>query len=179
MSRIRVHDKEFEIYIPQDQIERSIKKVAEQINRDMAGKNPLFLVVLNGAFMFAAELFKNITIDCEISFVKLSSYSGTASTSVVRELIGLDHSMTGRAVIIVEDIVDSGLTVLFTVDKLKKLEAAEVRIATMLFKPNAFKYNFSIDYICMEIPNDFIIGYGLDFNEHARNLPDIYKIVTT
>ena len=87
--------------------------------------------------------------------------------------------MTGRAVIIVEDIVDSGLTVLFTVDKLKKLEAAEVRIATMLFKPNAFKYNFSIDYICMEIPNDFIIGYGLDFNEHARNLPDIYKIVTT
>jgi hypoxanthine phosphoribosyltransferase len=149
MSRIKVHDKEFEIYIPQDQIERAIKKVADNINRDLAGKNPLFLIVLNGAFMFAAELFKHVEIECEISFVKLSSYSGTSSTSVV-----------------------------FTIEKLKKLEANDVKIATMLFKPKAFQYNFPIDYVGIEIPNDFIIGYGLDYNEHARNLPDIYKIVT-
>jgi hypoxanthine phosphoribosyltransferase len=178
MSRIKVHDKEFEIYIPQDQIERAIKKVADNINRDLAGKNPLFLIVLNGAFMFAAELFKHVEIECEISFVKLSSYSGTSSTSVVRELIGLDHSITGRNIVLVEDIIDSGLTMLFTIEKLKKLEANDVKIATMLFKPKAFQYNFPIDYVGIEIPNDFIIGYGLDYNEHARNLPDIYKIVT-
>lgn len=178
MSRIKVQDKEFEMYIPQDQIERAIKKVADNINRDYAGKNPLFLVVLNGAFMFAAELFKNVEIECEISFVKLSSYSGTASTSVVRELIGLDHSIANRYVVLIEDIVDTGLTLLFTTEKLKKLDAKEVKIATMLFKPKAFKFDYPIDYVGLEIPNDFIIGYGLDYNEHARNLPDIYKIVT-
>jgi hypoxanthine phosphoribosyltransferase len=177
MSRIKVHDKEFELYIPQDQIERSIRKVADDINRDFAGKNPLFLVVLNGAFMFAAELFKNIEIECEISFVKLSSYAGTSSTSVVRELIGLDHSIHDRNIVMVEDIIDTGLTMKFTIEKMMKLEAKEVKIATMLFKPNAFQFDYHIDYIGLEIPNDFIIGYGLDYNEHARNLPDIYKIV--
>ncbi len=178
MSRIKVHDKEFELYIPQDQIERSISRLADEINRDLAGKNPLFLIVLNGAFMFAAELFKHVSIECEISFVKLSSYSGTKSTNVVRELIGLDHAISGRTIVLVEDIVDSGLTLLFTREKLIKLEAREVRIATLLFKPNAFKYDYPIDYVGMEIPNDFIIGYGLDYNEHARNLPDIYKLAT-
>ncbi len=178
MSRVKVHDKEFELYIPQDQIERAIKRLADDITRDMAGKNPLFLILLNGAFMFAAELFKHLNIDCEISFVKLSSYSGTASTSVVRELIGLDHSVAGRTVVMVEDIVDTGLTLYYTTEKLKKLGATDVRIATMLFKPNAFEQEYHIDYIGMEIPNDFIVGYGLDYNEHARNLPDIYKIVS-
>lgn len=178
MSIIRVHDKEFDLYIPQDQIERAIKRVADDINRDLAGKNPLFLVVLNGAFMFAAELFKNIEIECEISFVKLSSYSGTASTSVVRELIGLDQSVSGRNIVLIEDIVDTGLTLKYTTEKLRKLEANDVKIATMLFKPNAFKFDYPIDYVGIEIPNDFIIGYGLDYNEHARNLPDIYKIVS-
>ncbi|PKP53641.1 MAG: hypoxanthine phosphoribosyltransferase [Bacteroidetes bacterium HGW-Bacteroidetes-1] len=179
MSRIKVHDKEFEIYIPQDQIERAIKKVAENINRDYAGKNPLFLIVLNGAFMFAAELFKSVEVECEISFVKLSSYSGTASTSVIRELIGLDHSIAGRNVVLVEDIIDTGLTMLYTIDKLRKLDAKDVKIATMLFKPKAFQQDYAIEYIGLEIPNDFIVGYGLDYNEHARNLPDIYKIVKT
>ncbi len=177
MSRIKVHDKEFELYIPQDQIERSIHKVADEINRDYAGKNPLFLVVLNGAFMFAAELFKNIEIECEISFVKLSSYAGTSTTNVVRELIGLDYSIHGRNIVMVEDIIDTGLTMKFTIEKMMKLEANEVKIATMLFKPNAFQFDYPIDYIGLEIPNDFIIGYGLDYNEHARNLPDIYRIV--
>jgi hypoxanthine phosphoribosyltransferase len=176
MSRIKVHDKEFELYIPQDQIERAISRLADEINRDMAGKNPLFLIVLNGAFMFAAELFKHVNIECEISFVKLSSYSGTTSTSVVRELIGLDHSISGRNIVLVEDIIDTGLTMLFTKEKLRKLEAKDVKIATLLFKPKAFQQDFHIEYIGMEIPNDFIVGYGLDYNEHARNLPDIYKI---
>jgi hypoxanthine phosphoribosyltransferase len=178
MSRITVHDKEFELYIPQDQIERAIKKVADEITRDMAGKNPLFLILLNGAFMFAAELFKHVSIECEISFVKLSSYAGTASTSVVRELIGLDHSVAGRNVVLVEDIIDTGLTLFYTTEKLKKLEARDVKIATMLFKPKAFEQHYPIDYIGLEIPNDFIVGYGLDYNEHARNLPDIYRIVS-
>lgn len=174
---IKVHDKEFDLYIPQDQIERSIAKVSEEINRDMAGENPLFLVVLNGAFMFAAQLFKGLEIDCEISFVKLSSYSGTKSTNVVRELIGLDHSVEGRNVVIVEDIVDTGHTMKYTIEKLQNLKAKSVKIVTMLFKPNAFQYNYEINYVGMEIPNEFIIGYGLDYEEHARNLPDIYKIV--
>ncbi|MBG0781678.1 MAG: hypoxanthine phosphoribosyltransferase [Bacteroidales bacterium] len=178
MSIIRVNDKEFDLYIPQDQIERAIKKLADQLNRDMAGKNPLFLVVLNGAFMFAAELFKHLEIECEISFVKLSSYLGTSSTHVVRELIGLDHSVHGRNIVLVEDIVDTGLTLRYTIDKLIKLEANEVKIATMLFKPKAFKYDYEVDYVGIEIPNDFIIGYGLDYNEHARNLPDIYKVIS-
>ena len=177
MSTIKVHDKEFSIYIPKDQIERSIKKVADEINRDMIGKDPLFLVVLNGAFMFAAELFKNLEIDCEVSFVKLSSYSGTKTTNVVRELIGLDRPLEGRHVILVEDIVDTGHTMRYTIDKLKNLNAASVCIASMLFKPNAFLYDFEVNYVGIEIPNDFIIGYGLDYDEHARNLPDIYKIV--
>ena len=158
MSRIKVHDKE--------------------ISFEMAGKNPLFLIVLNGAFMFAAELFKHLNIECEISFVKLSSYSGTASTNVVRELIGLDHAVSGRNIVLVEDIIDTGLTMNYTINNLKKLEAGSVRVATMLFKPKAFRENFHIDYIGLEIPNDFIVGYGLDYNEHARNYPDIYKIVS-
>ncbi|MDR0969541.1 MAG: hypoxanthine phosphoribosyltransferase [Lentimicrobiaceae bacterium] len=177
MSIIKVHDKEFSLYIPQDQIERAIKRVADEISHDLIGQNPLFLVVLNGAFMFAAELFKNLEIDCEVSFVKLSSYSGTQTTTVVRELIGLDRSLEGRNVILVEDIVDTGHTMRYTIDKLKKLNAKSVRIASMLFKPNAFQYDFEIDYVGIEIPNDFIIGYGLDYDGHARNLPDIYKIV--
>jgi hypoxanthine phosphoribosyltransferase len=109
--------------------------------------------------------------------VKLSSYAGTSSTSVVRELIGLDHSIHDRNIVMVEDIIDTGLTMKFTIEKMMKLEAKEVKIATMLFKPNAFQFDYHIDYIGLEIPNDFIIGYGLDYNEHARNLPDIYKIV--
>ncbi|MDA3944337.1 MAG: hypoxanthine phosphoribosyltransferase [Bacteroidetes bacterium] len=178
MSIIRVHDKEFDLYIPKDQIERAIKKVADNINRDMAGKSPLFLVVLNGAFMFAAELFKSLEIECEVSFVKLSSYSGTSSTNVVRELIGLDHSVAGRNIVLVEDIIDSGLTINYTIEKLRRLEASDVKVATMLFKPKAFRFSYEVDYIGIEIPNDFIIGYGLDYNEHARNLPDIYKVVS-
>ena len=177
MKTVKVLDKEFSLYIPQEKIENAIQTVADQLNRDMADKNPLFLVVLNGAFMFASELFKRLTIPCEISFVKLSSYAGTESTSVVRELIGLDHSIEGRHVVVVEDIVDTGHTMRYTIQKLHDLKAADVRIATLFFKPDNFKYDYPVDYKGMNIGNEFIVGYGLDYNQQGRNLPDIYKVM--
>jgi len=177
MKTVKVLDKEFGLFIPQEKIEGSIQTVAEQINRDMAGLNPLFLVVLNGAFMFASELFKRLTIPCEISFVKLSSYSGTETTNVIRELIGLDHPLDGRHVVIVEDIVDTGHTMRYTIQKLKDLHAVDVRIATLFFKPDNFQYDYPINYKGIDIGNDFIVGYGLDYNQQGRNLPDIYKII--
>ena len=170
MKTVKVLDKEFGLYIPQAKIEASIQTVAE-------GMNPLFLVVLNGAFMFASELFKRVTIPCEISFVKLSSYSGTETTNVIRELIGLDHPLNSRHVVIVEDIVDTGHTLRYTTQKLRDLKAADVRIATLFFKPDNFQYTYPIDYIGMEIGNEFIVGYGLDYDQQGRNLPDIYKII--
>ncbi len=177
MKTIKVHDKQFSIFIGSEEIDKSVSQIAEKINNDLKGKNPLFLVVLNGAFIFASDLLKKVNIPCEISFVKLSSYIGTKTTSVVRELIGLDEVLTGRTVVIIEDIIDTGITMGVTTEKLKKLEASEVYIATLLFKPDAFRMNYDIDYIGMKIPNDFIVGYGLDYDGHGRNFPDIYKII--
>ena len=177
MKTVKVLDKEFSLYIPQEKIENAIQKVADQVNVDLADKNPLFLVVLNGAFMFASELFKRLTIPCEISFVKLSSYAGTATTNVVRELIGLDHSLDGRHVVVVEDIVDTGHTMRYTLQKLRDLNAVDVRIATLFFKPQSFQYDYPINYKGMDIGNEFIVGYGLDYDQQGRNLPDIYKVI--
>ena len=176
-KRVKLLDKEFQISISADTIHQSIEKLAGRINDDYKGKNPLFIIVLNGAFMFASDLLKMVTIDCEITFVKLSSYVGTKSTHAVRELIGLDESLEGRSVIIVEDIIDTGITMANTIPKLQHLKAQDVKIATLLFKPKAFQKDFAIDYIGMEIGNDFIVGYGLDYDGLGRNLPDIYKIV--
>jgi len=173
---IKIKDKTFETFIKEVDIQKVIKDVAKKINTDLAGKNPLFLVILNGAFMFAADLMKSITIECQISFVKLSSYSGTQTTQVVRELIGLDSSIEGRCVVIVEDIIDTGMTMEHLLKNLKNLGAKEVRIATLTFKPDAFRYNYSIDYVGMRIPNDFIVGYGFDYDGYGRNSSDIYKI---
>jgi hypoxanthine phosphoribosyltransferase len=178
MKTVKVLELEFSEFIDAEEIAKAVKRIASRINTDMKGKNPLFLVVLNGAFMFAADLMKEITIPCEISFVKLSSYIGTKTTSTVRELIGLDEVLHDRAVVIVEDIIDTGITMGVTVEKLRKLEAKEVKIATLLFKPEAFKMDYKIDYKGIEIPNDFIVGYGLDYNGQGRNLPDIYKIIS-
>jgi hypoxanthine phosphoribosyltransferase len=177
MKTVKVHEKEFSIFIDAETIDKAVSKVAEQINKDMVGKTPLFLVVLNGAFMFASDLVKKITIPCDISFVKLSSYVGTRTTNTVRELIGLDEVLHDRTVVIVEDIIDTGITMGVTMEKLKKLEAKEVKIATLLFKPDAFRMSYPIDYVGLDIPNDFIVGYGLDYNGHGRNLSDIYKII--
>jgi hypoxanthine phosphoribosyltransferase len=177
MSFIKVHDKNFIKFIHSETIQHAVSEIADKINHDLVGKNPLFLIVLNGAFMFASDLLKRIHIPCQISFVKLSSYIGTRSTSAVRELIGLDEVLTGRSVVIVEDIIDTGITMGVTIEKLKKLQANEVFIATLLFKPDSFQMNFDINYIGIKIPNDFIVGYGLDYNGHGRNYPDIYKII--
>ena len=176
MKEITLHDKTFEIFLSQEKINKVIDKMAADIARDVRDKNPLFLVVLNGAFMFAADLLKRFDFNCEISFVKLSSYVGTQTTSVVREIIGLDEVLHDRSVIIIEDIIDTGITMSNTIPKLRKLEAKEVKLATLLFKPDAFQKEYKIDYIGMKIPNDFIVGYGLDYDGLGRNYPDIYQL---
>jgi hypoxanthine phosphoribosyltransferase len=165
------------MFIPREEIDGAVQRVADGINRDYAGKNPLLLAILNGAFMFASDLMKKITIPCEITFVKFSSYSGTSTTAVVKELIGIDADLNDRHVIIIEDIVDTGHTMAKLLDDLKEKKAADVKIACFCFKPEAFQKDFPLDYVGLKIPNDFIVGYGLDYDGHGRNLPDIYKIV--
>jgi len=177
MKEIQLKDKRFAIEISGEDILKQVRRVANEINKDLDGKKPLFLVVLNGAFMFASDLMKNIAIDCEISFVKLSSYQGTQSTEKVKELIGLNENLKGRTVVIVEDIVDTGITMEGIIADLQKKGVAETRIATLLFKPQAFQKSYKVDYIGMEIPNDFIVGYGLDYDGLGRNFEDIYKII--
>jgi hypoxanthine phosphoribosyltransferase len=177
MEKIKVKDKEFKISIPANEINIAIESIAERINIDLAGKNPLFLVVLNGAFIFAADLYRKITIESEISFVKLASYSGTSSTSDVKELIGLNERLRGRTVVILEDIIDTGTTMQYLMNKLEYLGVEKVYLAALLFKPNAFRESFRIDYLGLEIPNEFIVGYGLDYDGFGRNFQDIYKIV--
>ncbi|HPG33612.1 MAG: hypoxanthine phosphoribosyltransferase [Lentimicrobiaceae bacterium] len=176
-NRVKVKDKEFEVFIKAEDIDKAVAKVAQGINADLKGRVPLFLVVLNGAFMFASDLMKKVEIENNISFVKLSSYTGTRSSQVVNELIGLNEVVKGRTVVIIEDIIDTGLTMRRMLDILHNQEAADVKIATLFYKPEAFKSDYSIDYVGIEIQNDFILGYGLDYDGFARNLPDIYKIV--
>ncbi len=176
MNRIKIHDKYFKPFISKEEINNAVQKLADKINENYKGKVPLFLVILNGSFMVAADLLKKIDLQCEVSFVKLASYQGTKSTETVRELIGFDENIKGRDIIIIEDIIDSGLTMERVLEQLKSMGANDVKISTLLFKPEAFKKSYTIDYIGMEIPNDFIVGYGLDYNGRARNLPDIYKI---
>jgi hypoxanthine phosphoribosyltransferase len=176
---VKVKDKEFEISIPSASINEAVQRMADEINRDYKDKTPLFLAILNGSFVFAADLIRKITIPCEISFVKLASYSGTSSTNQVREMIGLNEVITGRHIIILEDIVDTGITLDHLITDLEKLNPADVKVACFTFKPEAFQKSFRIDYLGISIPNDFIVGYGLDYDGYGRNLPDIYKIVSS
>ena len=177
MSNIRLRDKEFSIYISSEQIQSRVAQIAEQLNIDFEGKRPLFIGVLNGAFLFTADLFKKITIECELSFIRLSSYEGMQSTGQVKELIGIGKEINNRHVIIIEDIVDTGNTAVHLMKELKKHKPAELRIATLLLKPAALKHHINIDYCGFEIPNDFILGYGLDYDGLGRNLNNIYKLV--
>jgi hypoxanthine phosphoribosyltransferase len=146
------------------------------MNKDLVGKSPVFLGILNGCFMFASDLFKNIKIECSISFLKLASYSGTSSTGNINQLIGLNESIEGKTVVILEDIVDTGITLEHLINELKKYKPKEIKIACLLFKPEAYKKSIKIDYCGIEIPNKFIIGYGLDYNGFGRNLKHIYQI---
>lgn len=176
MSTIKVLDKEFVPSIPASDILAKVKTVAEQINADFKGEAPLFLVVLNGAFVFAADLMREICLPAEVSFVKLASYEGTSSTGTVREVIGLNTDITGRPVIIVEDIVESGITMAHMIETLKKQNPKSIDVCTLLMKPEKLEVKLDIRYVAMEIPNDFILGYGLDYNGLGRGLKDIYTL---
>jgi hypoxanthine phosphoribosyltransferase len=176
MKKITLHDKTFVLSIANADIQKAIEKVAQQINADVEGEYPLFISLLNGAFMFTADLLKWMDMVCEVSFIKYSSYAGTQSTGKITELIGLNTDVKNRTVIILEDIIDTGSTVATLLKDLAPLSPKVVKIATMLYKPASFKGNYKIDYVGMEIPNDFIVGYGLDYDELGRNLKDIYVL---
>ncbi|MBQ2342340.1 MAG: hypoxanthine phosphoribosyltransferase [Bacteroidaceae bacterium] len=177
MDTIQVKDKTFRISIPESKIQERVKVIANKINQEYAGKNPVFLSVLNGSFIFSADLLREMNIPCEICFVKLASYQGVNSSGSIRELIGLNVDITERHVIIVEDIVDTGLTMAHLLDTLKKQNPSSIDICTLLLKPGKLQVNLDIRYCCFEIPNDFIVGYGLDYDGYGRNTKDIYTLL--
>lgn len=177
MKTVQVNDKKFSLYISENEIKKQVKKVAAGMNEELAGKKPLFLVVLNGAFMFAADLLREIDIPCEVSFVRVSSYEGTTTTGKVKQLIGLNENIEGRTLVIVEDIIDSGITMREMLRMLKEKNPADVRVASLFVKPDNLQVELDIHYRCFDIANDFIVGYGLDYDQEGRNLPDIYKIL--
>ena len=176
-NTIQVKDKKFAVSIPKEKILTEVKRVAAEINRDYAGRQPIFLAVLNGSFIFAADLLREVTLPCEISFVRLASYEGMGSTGEIREIMGLSVDVTNRPVIIVEDIVDTGLTMAHMLETLKKHNPGSIDICTLLLKPGKLQVNLDVRYCCMQIPNDFIVGYGLDYDGFGRNTKDIYTLV--
>ena len=177
MSIVRIKDKTFKTSIAEAEIKERVKALAQQISKDMEGKTPLFLGVLNGAFIFAADLMREMTIPCEISFVKLASYQGTTSTGKIKEVLGINEDLSGRHVIIVEDIVESGQTMKRMIESLGTRNPASVHICTLFFKPDKLQEDLTLDYVAFRIPDDFIVGYGLDYDHQGRELKDIYTIV--
>ena len=177
MSIVKIKDKTFKTSITEAEIKQRIKELAAQVSRDMEGKNPLFLGVLNGSFIFAADLMREMTIPCEISFVKLASYEGTISTGKIKEVLGINEDLSGRTVIIVEDIVESGHTMKNMIESLGTRNPASVHICTLFFKPDKLQEELKLDYVAFRIPDDFIVGYGLDYDHQGRELKDIYTIV--
>lgn len=177
MDTIKIKGKEFAVSIPEEKILKEVERLAAQISRDLEGKNPLFLGILNGSFMFAADLFRRITIPAEISFVKLASYEGTASTGVIKEVIGLSESISGRTIVVVEDIMDTGCTMQKLLENLGTRSPESIHVCTLLLKPEKLKVDLNVEYVALEIPNDFIVGYGLDYDGYGRNLKDIYTVV--
>ncbi|QIL39453.1 hypoxanthine phosphoribosyltransferase [Pedobacter sp. HDW13] len=176
MHKIKVEDKEFEIFLENDTINKRIRLLGIQMNVDYEGKCPLFIGVLNGSFLFMADLIKEITVPCEIAFMRVASYQGTSSSGKVKELIGLPEDISGRDVIIVEDIVDTGLTLTHILKTIKEKKPASVKVSTLLLKPSALQYEIeALEYVGFEIPNEFVVGYGLDYNGLGRNLNDIYR----
>lgn len=177
MEKITVRDRQFTVSIPEKDILKRVAEVATQISKDLEGQNPLFLAVLNGSFMFAADLLRGISTPCEISFVRMASYEGTSSTGQVKQLLGLKEDIKNRTVVIVEDIIDSGLTMKNLLELLQSKGPKDIRIASLLVKPGNLKVELDIPYCCFNIPNDFIVGYGLDYDGEGRNLRDIYTVV--
>ncbi|EJX03081.1 hypoxanthine guanine phosphoribosyltransferase [gut metagenome] len=177
MEIVHVKDKSFSIFLTEEQILARVKEVGAQISKDLEGKQPLFLAVLNGSFVFAADLMRAVTIPSEISFIRLASYEGTSSTGKVKQLMGLNENIEGRTIVVVEDIVDSGLTMKELLAMLAEKHPAEVHVASLLVKPGNLKVDLDIPYRCFDIPNDFIVGYGLDYDDFGRNLRQIYTVV--
>jgi len=177
MSVIRVNDKKFQPYLTAQQIDTQIARLAMEINRDYAGQRPLFIAILNGSFMFASDLFKQLSIDAEICFIKLASYKGTRSTGHVITSIGLDESLKARHVIILEDIVDTGKTLSEFLPQLKDQQPASMKIAALLHKPEALIHPLNIDYLGFNVPNKFLLGFGLDYDGLGRNLKEIYQLI--
>jgi hypoxanthine phosphoribosyltransferase len=178
MDQVRIHDKNFRLFIDNEKIIAAVDKMAKSMNKDLVDKNPLFVCILNGSFIFAAELFRRIEIlNSEITFVRLASYNADRSTGDIKELLGLNENIEGRCVVVLEDIVDSGLTIDFIITQLKILNPAEILVATLLLKPDALKKDVKLNYVGLEIPDDFIVGYGLDYDGYGRNLKDIYSII--
>jgi len=176
MKKVTYNGFTFKPYITNEEILKRVKELAADISRDCAGKCPLFLCILNGAFAFAADLFRATEIDAEISFIRLKSYDGTGSTGKVKEISGLTEDITGRTVIVVEDIVDTGRTMAKLINDLKAKNPSDVKVATLLYKPESVQCDLKLDYVGFPIPSKFIIGYGLDLDEKARNLPDIWVV---
>lgn len=177
MSTVRILNKTFETSITESEIKKRVKELAARLNKDMEGKNPLFLAVLNGAFIFAADLLREITIPCEISFVKLASYQGTTSTGKVKEVLGVNENLAGRTIVIIEDIVETGRTMKQMIESLGTRNPASVHICSLFVKPEKVEDELTIDYAAFSIPNDFIVGYGLDYDQQGRNLREIYTLV--
>ena len=174
---IYVLDLTFETTITREKIKNEVTRIATEMNRDLANKNPIFLGILNGAFMFASDLFKQINIPCQITFLKLASYEGTQTSGTVKQLIGINQDLKDRTVVILEDIVDTGITLDTIIRQLSGYQPKEIMVATMLHKPEALQKEVKLDYVGFEIPNEFVLGYGLDYNGYARNLPEIYTLV--
>ena len=176
MQEVKILDKEFTLSISEEEINTAVRNVANKINNDLKGQDVLFMGILNGSFMFASDLFKYITIDCQITFVKVASYQGTMSSGNVKRLIGINEDIKGKTVVIIEDIVDTGNTLEHIIKQLKGYEPEKIMIATFLFKPDAYIKDIKIDYSGIEIPNEFIVGYGLDYDGYGRNLKHIYTL---
>ena len=174
---VQVHDRYFEPFIAEETIQREVTRLALEMNRDLAAKDPIFLGILNGAFMFASDLYKQLNFPCQITFLKLASYSGTKSTGSVKQLIGINRDLKGRVVVVLEDIVDTGVTLETIIRQLSGYEPQEIRVATFLHKPEATVKEVKLDYVGIEIPNNFILGYGLDYDGYGRNFREIYQLV--
>jgi hypoxanthine phosphoribosyltransferase len=177
MATINVHDKTFEPYLTTEEIHSRIRFIAHQLNTDYSDKRPLFIAILNGSFIFAADLFKELTIDAEICFIKLASYKGSKSTGHVITAIGLDMDLYGRNVVILEDIVDTGKTLHEFLPQLRHQQPASLKIVALLHKPEATVFPTQIDYLGFSIPDKFVVGYGLDYDGLGRNIPEIYRLV--
>lgn len=177
MKTVQILDKQFALSIDEQTIQKEVTRVANEINRDLKDKDPIFVSVLNGSFMFTSDLMKKVSIPSKITFVKLASYEGVSSTGVIKEVIGLSEDIQGRTIVIIEDIIDSGLTMQRLLETLGTRNPKEILIATFLLKPGSLKVNLDVKYTAIEIPNDFIVGYGLDYDGYGRNLPEIYTLV--